>query len=386
VRVLHVNDYRSAGGCEVLIDTTVRLLEGAGVTASRFTSEDVPGHRRTPLGYVASGRCRRALARHVADIGPDVVHLHNFYHELSPAVLDAAAGSGARVVMTAHDYHLLCPSAGLCAYRGGALVPVDPRSLGSIGSLLARRWDHRGAGYSMLKVAQHLWNYRVRDRRRRLDLVICPSRFLEGALAGLGLPTVFVPNPAPPAEAIAPRQGPLHWVFAGRLEPEKGMVEFLSAVPADFAGRMTIVGDGGQRAACESICRQRGFDEKVTFTGLVEPAAARRIIAEAHVVLLPSVSPENAPLSLLEALALGASILAADRGGMREIVSESGVGVAYDPDQPAAIADAVRLIERRHADGSLLDFDASGFLAARSDTAYLEALLKAYGGDGPCGP
>jgi glycosyltransferase involved in cell wall biosynthesis len=362
------------------------LLEAAGVTTSMFTSEDVPGHRRTPAGYISSGRCRRALARRLDEFRPDVIHLHNFYHELSPAILDAAAESSARVVMTAHDYHLLCPNAGLCAFSAGALTPVDPRTLGGLGSLLQRRWDHRGRLHSTLKIAQHLWNYRIRNRRRGLDLVLCPSRFMERALGGLGLRTAFVPNPAPAAADLAPRGAELHWVFAGRLEPEKGMVEFLGAVPADFRGHMTIVGDGAQRSACEAICRDRGFADRVTFTGLVAPAEAQRIIGEAHVVILPSVNPENAPLSLIEAIALGASILASDRGGMQEIVTESGVGITYDPERRTDLVDAVRGIEARHADGTLLNFDASAFLEARSDRAYLDALMQAYGGDGPCGP
>jgi glycosyltransferase involved in cell wall biosynthesis len=205
---------------------------------------------------------------------------------------------------------------------------------------------------------------------------------MQAAIDGLGLPTVFVPNPAPPVAASvaarAPRGDELHWVFAGRIEPEKGLRPFLDAVPADFPGRMTIVGDGSHRAACEAACARRGLADRVVFTGSVARAEAQVIIASAHVVVLPSVTPENAPLTLIEAIALGASVLASDRGGMPEIVETSGVGSVYDVQREDDLARAVARIARRHAEGSLLGFDAQPFLEARSERAYTDAIMQAY--------
>ena len=62
LKVLQVNDYRVAGGCEVVMKTTVSLLQSNGIDVEVFTSEDVPAAGRTPLGYIDSPTYRRAFA------------------------------------------------------------------------------------------------------------------------------------------------------------------------------------------------------------------------------------------------------------------------------------------------------------------------------------
>jgi hypothetical protein len=181
VRILLINDYRRKGGCEVLLDATIVRLRNAGHDVSLFTSEDVPAHRRHALGYVDSRRCRSALRRRIEAFRPELVHLHNFYHELSPGVL-AELGAmkiacGFRVVMTAHDHHLVCPNPALSRIRRGRWAPLQPPRRPRLMDLLRQRWDAR-LSRSWLRVMQHVWNYRLHDRRRAIDLVICPSRVM----------------------------------------------------------------------------------------------------------------------------------------------------------------------------------------------------------------
>lgn len=385
MRVLHVNDYRALGGAEVVMDATVRLLRERGLEADTFTADDVPGLRRTPRSYIDSPAARRALARRLAELRPDVVHLHNYYHLLSPGILAAlSAYRPLRVVMTAHDYHLVCPNAGLFSVRRGAPRPADERRLASLGYVLGRRWDARGLAHSLLKTAQHVWNYRVLRRRRVIDCLLCPSRYLQGIAARHGLPARFVPHPAPrpmPGRAGPRPQDALHLVFAGRVEPEKGLVEFLEALPAGFAGRLTIVGDGSRVERCRAVCRARGLAAR--FTGQVSRDEAMSVIARGHVLVLPSLLAENHPMVLVEALALGTNILVCDLGGMREIVEDAGVGFRFTAGDPEGLALALSRVEAAFRDGSLNRFDASGFLGDRSEHLYTERLLAAYEGR-PC--
>jgi glycosyltransferase involved in cell wall biosynthesis len=378
VRVLHVNDYRRAGGCEVLMDRTVSLLRDRGFEVEVFTSEDVPGHQRNAFGYIDSPRCRRALDAAVRRFEPDVVHLHNFYHELSPGVL--AALRGRRVVMTAHDYHLACPNAGLYRFRGGGLDRLEPDTPPR--GKLIRRWDHRGRAYSMLKGLQHTWNYDLRRRQREIDIVICPSRFMESVLASRGLNTRFIPHPLQPPAAPTGREETrpdrLHLVFAGRIELEKGLVPFLECLPYEIDGRLTIVGAGSSLDACREVCRRRDLDDLVEFTGPLPHDRTLRHIRRSHVLVLPSLWYENAPLSLLEALACGTNILTSDLGGMRETVTTAGVGFTMTAGDRASVEAALERIAAAHADGTLNDFDVSDLLASRSEQAYTDALIELY--------
>jgi len=364
---------------------TLALLRAAGWDARPFTRADLPDQRLTPLRYLDNRIARSALRRKLDDFQPEVVHVHNYYHLLSPGVLVELdrykSRTGARVVMTAHDYHLVCPNSGATWYRGSEPIPADLDRVRSWRYLLGRRWDRRGRLHSALKVAQHAWHYRRVDRRRVIDVVICPSRFMQQAVGRVGRPTVWLPNPNPPTlPARVKRPDELTFVFAGRVEPEKGLVRFLEMLPADFTGRLLVLGDGVDRSVAEGIVRRRGLGERVAFLGRRPHSETLGIIAAAHVLVLPSRWDENYPLSLIEALAAGTNLLVADRGGMREIVQDAGVGYRFAPDDATSLAEQLRAIREAHAAGTLNAFDASTFLAGRDEASYLARLLRAYEG------
>src|SRR5262249_37712906 len=157
---------------------------------------------------------------------------------------------------------------------------------------------------------QHVLAYRVRDRRRVIDLVLCPSRFMRSAIESSGRPTVHLPYPNPPTEPCrGTRPGQLTLIFAGRVEPEKGLGQFLNMLPKDFAGRLMVIGDGVDRPEAEEACRRRGLADRVEFLGRRPHAETMTLIAGSHVLVLPSRWYENYPLSMLEALALGTNLL-----------------------------------------------------------------------------
>ncbi len=386
-RILHINDYpaNTGGGAEVLMGQTVDLLRGRGFDAQIFTSADLPDAKLTVRRYLNNHVARTSLAEKLDRFKPDVVHLHNYYHLLSPGILVELAkyrrDHPLRVVMTAHDYHLVCPNSGgnwfsLASQRFRA---ADGQRLNSRSYLLSRRWDVRGWAHSSLKLMQHVWNYRWRGAQRVIERVICPSRFLQAMLDPGRLPTCWLSYPAPPLRRNTdPRPGPLHLVFAGRVEPEKGLRRFLEILPAAFTGSFTVLGDGSDLPACKAVAATRGLAERVAFLGRRPHAETMERIAKAHVLVLPSLFLENQPLCLLEALAAGTSVLTNDLGGMKEIVETTGVGERFQPRHPQSLADALQRIEASYHVGTLNAFDLSDFFAARSPERYLDQLLTIY--------
>ena len=388
-RVLHINDYPidAGGGAEVVMRQMVVLLRQGGVNVETFTCADLPDPRRTPLRYLHNTMARRALAERLANFQPDVVHLHNWYHVLSPGILVALAdhknAHPMRVVMTAHDYHLACPNAGGCWFRRltGQREPIAPGS-SSLGKLLGRRWDERSEFHSLLKVAQHAWNYRWHDRQRVIDMVLCPSRFVQTMLAPTSLPTCWLPHPVPtlPVNRSQPTRGErLRFVFAGRIEPEKGLDEFLHLLPDGFDEELLIIGAGSDRARCEATGKARKWPLRIEFAGRLPHSETLARLAECHVLVQPSRVLETYGLTLIEALAVGTNLLVTDRGAAREIVDDSGIGFLFHVDDRASLVEQLARIRRQHADGSLNRFASGPFLAARSEAAFVDQLLLHYG-------
>jgi glycosyltransferase involved in cell wall biosynthesis len=385
-RILQINDYppETGGGAEVVMARTIALLRGAGLTVDSFTSADLPQRRRTPLRYLNNPVARGRLAVKLDAFRPDVIHLHNYYHILSPAILAAIRRYQkehvVRVIMTAHDYHLACPNAG-GQWFGifGGHGNFDPARIQSWLYLLSRRWDRRSAIHSLLKLVQHTWNYGQRRRHRTIDRLLCPSWFTYQLYTSLGYQASHVPNPLPPRiSRREDRSGPLRLVFAGRLEPEKGLKEFLEILPADFDGVFQVIGEGKDLDRCRRTCRRRGFDGRVHFCGRMPHTQTIAEIARAHVLVLPSRMLETYGLVLVEALAGGTNILVSNQGAAREVVTDSGVGFVYDLNDPASFAEQWRRILAQHASGELNRFNVRAFLQNRDEQHYLQRLLSVY--------
>lgn len=383
MRILHVNDYEQGGGAEVVVATTIRLLREHGCEVDLFTSDG----RRTLVSYIDSSANRAALHQRLTAFKPQIVHLHNFYHALSPGILATLAAwkreSGGRVVMTAHDANLICPNPALNHFTGGSRQAVDASRLCSLSYLFSRRWDNRSLAYAWLKLAQHVWNYRVRDRRRVLDCVFCPSEFLCSVLRDAGLPATFLPNPAPNVlkqliDLPGRSQRRQRFIFAGRVEPEKGLAEFLHLLPADFSGELIVVGEGSELERVRRVSDDRGLSDVVRCVGRRSHEETIREIAASHVLVLPTLCFENCPMALLEALACSTNVLATDQPATREIVEQCGVGYLFKANDRESLAAALKQIQHAIENGTINRFDCAAFLESRSEAAYITRVMQHY--------
>ena len=170
----------------------------------------------------------------------------------------------------------------------------------------------------------------------------------------------------------------LQFIFAGRIEPEKGLYELLADWPADYPARLTVIGAGADLPRCRDICAVRGIAERVEFVGRLPHAETLARIAVLTCLVQPSRVLETYGLTLIEALAVGTNLLAADRGAAREICADASVGFLYHLDDPRSLATQLGAIRQRFEAGTLNCFDVGAFLTQRSEERHFEALLQIY--------
>lgn len=401
IRVLVVNDYGELGGAEVVANQSVEGLRDIGVEVSLFTG-DGAGVRRSPVGYLDSRPARGLLRAELEKHRPNVVHLHNFYHLLSPGILATLArfkreGRGPiAVVATAHDAHLVCPNPSLLRYTRGhpEVIDTERRPLVSNTELFTRVWDRRGPLVSAARSLQHLVNYRVLARHRTLDAIFAPSRWYANLLARVGPKVRFVPNPVdtgpraapPPADPVSAdtRNDRFTLLFVGRVEPDKGLALFIER--ASRTGfRLEVVGTGSDLERCKRIAVERGVE--AVFYGRLAHTETKHRIAQTDALVLPSVWPENAPLVLFEAVAAGTPVIASNLGGIPEIIEEFRAGWCFDPTDSESVCSAIDAARREHDRGpdasqqeriALTAAETSRLLADRSTQAHAITLVKRY--------
>ena len=389
MRILLINDYQSLGGVEVVVDRTASILRGLGHEVEIFAADQ---HIKRPslLGYISSRKAKCALTKVLDRFAPDAIHVHNLYHLCSPAILSVCDAcrtkSGANIVFSAHDHHLVCPNPGGSVWKHGqrerATMPVD----GGLFSLLRNRWDHRSRVHSTMRALQWWWNYSIKRRHLIPDAVVCPSSQLAELMRERCLPYVHqIPNPLPELGAYK-RHEPgehLQLVIAGRVEPEKGIAEFIEQWPSEVCATLRIVGEGSAIERCEQVQAERAKAHAaggltVEFLGRLSHQATLGVIARSDVLALPSLVSEAAPLVLDEALAVGTRLLVADQPRLRGLVESTGLGWVYDPLAPGELAQVVDQIQSLFELGGLVITETSDYLKPREPKAFADALIALY--------
>jgi glycosyltransferase involved in cell wall biosynthesis len=328
VLVVH-NRYRSSmpSGENDVVDTEVAALRELGhdVRSYQRASDEIDTLRVTerislPVRAIYSRSDVAAVRDLLTTHRPDVVHVHNLNPLISPAVIPVVHRARVPVVMSVHNHRLECAN-GLFFRDGAECRLCAGRRFSSPAVRHACYRDSRAQSLTMATtLAMHRANYLSVDR------FIAPSPTIAGFLSGLGVPATrvtvkpnTVPDPGPPT--VVPSGG---FVFVGRLDASKGaslLVEAWLRQPEGELGRLTIVGDGPERAAIEQMVGDRR--DVVMLGHLPTDGVADQMMAHA-VTVVPSISTEAFGRVITQAMAHGRPVVATRVGSFAEIVDDAG--------------------------------------------------------------
>jgi glycosyltransferase involved in cell wall biosynthesis len=310
----------TASGENQVVDDEVRLLSGAGHEVARWEPEPAPGGAaallRTGAHAVWSRAAAREMQARVGDSRAEVVHVHNLFPGLSPAVLRAARDIGVPTVMTLHNYRLMCLPANLLR---------DERNCEEcVGRVPWRGVVHRcyrGSALGSAVLATSLTLHRRLGTFALPELLLAVSRFVRDKhVQGGCAPDRIRVKPNFAWEAPA-RSGPGDgFLFVGRLSPEKGVAGLLSTWRGVRAP-LVVVGDGPDAARLRAAA-----PANVEFTGALEREAVDARLREARALVVPSICYEGQPRTILEAYAAGVPVIAHDIGGLPEVVVDDESG------------------------------------------------------------
>jgi glycosyltransferase involved in cell wall biosynthesis len=138
----------------------------------------------------------------------------------------------------------------------------------------------------------------------------------------------------------------LRIAYVGRLVPEKGLPVLLQATKllknAGAAFEVKLIGDGPARSGLEKLAETLDVKGLVQFTGDLRDSDLDQAVRNVAVVVMPSVWEETAGLSAIEHMMRGRVVIAADIGGLSEVVGEAGLKFA--PGDSKALAACIRKV------------------------------------------
>lgn len=356
------------------------LLRGAGhdVVVDEHANPDgiaaAPAFARAPW---SRGAARDAVAR-VRAVAPDVVHVHNTWFALTPAIVPAIRATGVPVLATLHNYRLFCLDHTL--FRDGA-VCTD-----CVGRSPWPGVQHRCYGNSLPRSVIAGATIAVARRRHAWDAVdrfLAPSETVKRwhVAAGIAPERIvvkphFTADPGPRTRAPSASQEVL---LPARLAPGKGVVHAVEAwnraAPAGLT--LHVLGDGPDRPAVE-----RAAGPAVVVEGHRPPDEVAARLRAARALLFPSEWLEPFGLVLIEAMAAGLPVVGSAVADAPAIVGDGGELAAPDDLHTtfAALADAGRADEMGRAGRARWEAVYSPGVALGALEAVYRSALDAAGG------
>lgn len=393
------NYYYRRGGAEAVFLEQNRLFEKIGWQVvpfamrhennlpspwSRYFADEIEFGRDYSFGQKViralkitySFEARSKLRRLLADVRPDVAHAHNVYHHLSPAIFSLLKAHGVPTVLTLHDLKIACPAYKMLTHDG-----VCERCKGGrIYNVVRHRCVKNSLSLSAVIFFESAVHRLLGCYSRHVDRFVVPSRFYIEKLVEWGWPRerfAYVPNFVDVNAHQSDERIGKAFVYFGRLGPEKGIGTLIRAA-AMARVPLWIVGTGPEEAALRDLAKEAGGD--VQFLGYQSGTDLHETIRRSRTVVLPSEWYENAPMSVMEAYALGRPVIGADIGGIPELIRAGQTGVVF-PSGDAAALSAVLAQFAAAEDDTLLGMGRAGrawmeqeFTAER----YRERLLELY--------
>jgi glycosyltransferase involved in cell wall biosynthesis len=404
MKILLINNYHYLrGGSERAYFDTAEILAKHGHEVAFFSTEN-PKNQPTPwskyfvseidfeegktslpskIKFLSKGfynfEAKKKLAGLIDDFKPDIAHLHNIYHHLSPSVIDVLKKKHIPMIMTLHDYQLISPNYSLFA-RGEIWE----------GSRAKKYWrcftDRcvKDSYWQSFLAAIEAYFFQWLGVCEKIKKFISPSRFLIDKFEEFDFKKeiIYLPNPFPPEATGAAddktKKGK-YILYYGRLNPEKGIDDLLRAYARLKTGtKLRIVGAGPEEEKLKNIIVQEKIS-LVEFAGYKKGEELWREVRGAEAVIIPSRWYENAPYGAIEAMAAGKIVIAAGIGGLAELIRDGENGFLFAPGNVRELSEKMNFVLSDPELEKQIGVRARAAIKEKNDPEkYYQTLIKIY--------
>lgn len=336
MRILEINKfhYVKGGADKHFLDVT-KLLREKGHEVAVF-SMDHPKNELSPwkkyfvsrVGYAredtlwhhvkGTGRmfysweARRKVRKLLNDFQPEVAHVHNIYHQISPSILKEIKKRGIPVVMTLHDYE--------------SISPDREEYFQNIGNRYWKFLFYKKYGFVQrsILVAKSYWNM-IMGYHALVDFYISPSEFVRKVFLSAGIPArkIKVMGHFLSEEDTYPsstENGPDRYAFYyGRIVENKGIRDLVDIFKSQKSMKLYLAGEQEGNFEVES-------HENIRYIGYLDKHEMKRYIMGSECVVSASKLPETFGLIALEAIERGRPFIALEAGAFREVITQGKSG------------------------------------------------------------
>lgn len=319
----------------------------------------------------------KQISRAIKDFNPDVIHVHNLFFIASPSVIYAANKHKVPVVVTLHNYRLICPNALLLRNDNICTACIDKKF--PLSGIRNKCYRNSAIETALVTFISSLHNY-FKTWKTKVSAFITlndfsRSIFLHSSLQLAAGKIIVKPNFIPdPGEKTYLREN--YFLYAGRITREKGVHILVHAFAEMPDQNIIIIGDGPEKEALKD--KFESFPN-IVFLENTDRKTVEKYMRYCKAFICPSIWYEGTPLTIAEAFAASTPVIASKLGPLKETVTDGFNGLHFVPGNINDLIKKVRLFIDEMSGNPLFYMNARQTYLEKfnSDTHY-KSILKIY--------
>jgi len=349
MKILQIhNQYTKKGGEDTTVanEKNLLLVKSHQVEQLFFDNGRIKGIEKMKILYksIYNQNSTKILRDKIQDFRPDIIHIHNLFYVASPAILYEAQKNKIPVVLTIHNFRLIC--SGSLLLRNGQVCELCTQKVFPFSGI-----KHKCFQNSALKTAQLTFTTGIHKIlgtwRNKVDAYITLTDFVKKKLfqSSLQLPEskVFVkPNFTEDKGWASAESRDNFFLYVGRLSHEKGIRTLLEASKQiDF--HLEIIGDGEMRQMVQAFAQQ---NPNIIYHGFQGQDFILQKMKSCKALLFPSICYEGMPLTLLEAFSTGTPAIISDIDNLNEMVQHQFNGLHFKTGSSEDLAEKIHYFQQ----------------------------------------
>jgi len=367
------NRYQNLTGDDAVVQEEYNLLRSKGHEVVQFTKSNVDlkssswiNKAQIAKNLKSSNVIKIEFRELLRSKRPDVVHIHNVFPLITPVVFEVCREYRIPTVFTLHNFRLLCVNT--LFYRDGKICE----------DCLSKNFMHgiKHKCYNNSYLQSFLMANAINSHKKKgtwtndVNSFICLSEFAKIKFIRGGLPKhKLVVKPNFVAETKFPLSYKDYFLYAGKLEEQKGLYDFIELARSTKSIKYKVVGFCPYPNLLEDI-------PNVEYQGELERDKLLELMSECRAVLFLSRMYEGMPMTILEAFASKKAVIGRNLGAMAEMINHGSNGMFYK--EAAELKEAVKKLSNCETAKEMGTAAFSSFQKKYSSDMAYNNLLKIY--------
>ena len=345
--ILIHNIYQQAGGEELVFQTEGDLLreQGHHIDSLVFDNKSLNNSFAKFLSgirVIYNPTSAKKLRKKIEAFKPDLIHVHNFFPLASPSIFFVAKKYRIPVVVTLHNYRLICPSASL--FYDHSIYERSINSPFPLDAILKGVYRNSRLQTAAMVMATRFHNL-IGTWKYKVDKFIVLTEFARTKFTNSILRTASEAIVVKPNFVVDNGPGEMHrenfFVYIGRLSVEKGVETLLQSLTI-HRYNLVIIGDGLLRDKVENFAKS---NRNLSYLGQQDKDVIMRHLKKCKALILPSNWYEGFPMTILEAFSASTPVIASYLGAMTEVVQDNFNGLHFEAGNANDLTHKIRLLE-----------------------------------------